>query len=66
VTDDRDRCDAAGVPDDVGFATKVSLGRRMLARDPHDQLPPALVDMAPPTPNTRPDQPLRQTRQPHR
>ena len=31
-TDDRDRCQAAGVPDDVGFATKVTLGRRMLAR----------------------------------
>lgn len=31
-TDDRDRCRAAGVPDEVGFATKVALGRRMLAR----------------------------------
>jgi SRSO17 transposase len=31
-TDDRDRCDAAGVPDDVKFATKLALGRRMLAR----------------------------------
>jgi SRSO17 transposase len=31
-TDDRARCAAAGVPDDVRFATKVTLGRRMLAR----------------------------------
>jgi SRSO17 transposase len=31
-TDDRDRCQAAGVPDEVGFATKVTLGRRMLTR----------------------------------
>jgi SRSO17 transposase len=31
-TENRDRCNAAGVPDQVGFATKVSLGRRMLAR----------------------------------
>lgn len=31
-TDDRDRMTAAGVPADVDFATKVMLGRRMLAR----------------------------------
>jgi SRSO17 transposase len=31
-TDDRARCTAAGVPDDVRFATKLTLGRRMLAR----------------------------------
>jgi SRSO17 transposase len=31
-TDDPARCAAAGVPDDVRFATKVTLGRRMLAR----------------------------------
>ena len=31
-TDDRERCQAAGVPDDIGFATKVTLGRRMLTR----------------------------------
>ena len=31
-TDDPARCAAAGVPDHVGFATKISLGRRMLAR----------------------------------
>jgi SRSO17 transposase len=30
--DDRAPCAAAGVPDDVRFATKVTLGRRMLAR----------------------------------
>jgi SRSO17 transposase len=31
-TDDPARCAAAGVPDDVEFATKITLGRRMLAR----------------------------------
>lgn len=31
-TDDRARCAAAGVPDHVRFATKITLGRRMLAR----------------------------------
>jgi SRSO17 transposase len=31
-TDDRARCEAAGVPDRVRFATKITLGRRMLAR----------------------------------
>jgi SRSO17 transposase len=31
-TEDRDRCRAAGVPDDVRFATKIALGRRMLNR----------------------------------
>jgi SRSO17 transposase len=31
-TDDPARCAAAGVPDDVGFATKITLGRRMLDR----------------------------------
>jgi SRSO17 transposase len=31
-TEDRDRCAAAGVPDDVGFATKPMLAARMLAR----------------------------------
>src|SRR6266851_1607648 len=29
---DRDRCRAAGIPDDAGFATKPELGRRMLGR----------------------------------
>ncbi|HEX5142923.1 MAG TPA: IS701 family transposase [Mycobacterium sp.] len=31
-TDDPQRLTAAGVPDGVGFATKITLGRRMLAR----------------------------------
>jgi SRSO17 transposase len=31
-TEDRDRCAAAGIPDDVGFATKPQLGVAMLAR----------------------------------
>jgi SRSO17 transposase len=31
-TDDPARCAAAGVPDDVTFATKITLGRRMLDR----------------------------------
>ena len=40
-TDDRDRCAAAGVPDDIGFTTKVALGRRMLARALDAGLPAA-------------------------
>src|SRR4051812_11780025 len=31
-TDDPARCAAAGIPDDIGFATKITLGRRMLDR----------------------------------
>src|ERR687883_135416 len=31
-TDDRDRARAAGIPEDVGFATKPELARRMLTR----------------------------------
>lgn len=31
-TDDPDRCAQAGVPEQVGFATKITLARRMLAR----------------------------------
>ncbi len=31
-TDDRDRCRAAGIPDDIGFATKPRLACAMLAR----------------------------------
>ena len=31
-TEDRDRCRAAGIPDEVGFATKVEMARAMLAR----------------------------------
>jgi SRSO17 transposase len=42
-TDDQDRCRAAGVPDDVGFATKISLGRRMLARAFDAKVPAAWV-----------------------
>jgi hypothetical protein len=42
-TDDRARCTAAGVPDDVRFATKVTLGRRMLARALDAGVPAAWV-----------------------
>ncbi|MFI5916913.1 IS701 family transposase [Dactylosporangium sp. NPDC051541] len=42
-TDDRARCAAAGVPDDVGFATKTVLGRRMLARAFDAGIPAAWV-----------------------
>ncbi|WP_083888780.1 IS701 family transposase [Actinoplanes missouriensis] len=31
-TDDRDRCRAAGIPDEVGFATKIEMARQMLQR----------------------------------
>lgn len=31
-TEDRDRCRAAGIPDEVGFATKVQIAEQMLAR----------------------------------
>ena len=31
-TDDRDRCRAAGIPDEIEFATKVQMARQMLAR----------------------------------
>src|SRR5262249_13865678 len=31
-TDDPRRCAAAGIPADIGFATKITLGRQMLAR----------------------------------
>jgi SRSO17 transposase len=31
-TDDRDRCREAGIPDEVGFATKVEMARQMLGR----------------------------------
>jgi SRSO17 transposase len=31
-TEDRDRCRAAGIPDDVAFATKPRLAQQMLAR----------------------------------
>lgn len=38
-TDDRERCRAAGVPDEVGFATKAELGRRMLEGALAEQVP---------------------------
>jgi SRSO17 transposase len=40
-TDDPARCAAAGVPDDVRFATKITLGRRMLARALDARVPTA-------------------------
>ncbi|WP_425545107.1 IS701 family transposase [Dactylosporangium roseum] len=40
-TDDPDRCAAAGVPAHVGFATKITLAWRMLARALHAQVPAA-------------------------
>jgi SRSO17 transposase len=42
-TDDRDRCRAAGVPDEVGFATKVTHGRRMISRALDAGVPAAWV-----------------------
>jgi SRSO17 transposase len=42
-TDDRDRCRAAGVPDEVGFATKVTHGRRMITRALDAGVPAAWV-----------------------
>lgn len=42
-TDDRERCRAAGVPDEVGFATKAELGRGMLERALAEQVPFAWV-----------------------
>jgi SRSO17 transposase len=42
-TDDPDRCAAAGVPDRVGFATKIRLARRMLARALAGGIPAAWV-----------------------
>lgn len=41
--EDPDRCRAAGVPDEVGFATKVALGRRMLHRALDAKVPAAWV-----------------------
>ena len=40
-TEDRTRCAAAGVPEDVTFATKITIGRRMLARALDDGVPAA-------------------------
>jgi SRSO17 transposase len=42
-TDDPNRMAAAGVPDEVGFASKVTLGRRMLARAFDAGMPAAWV-----------------------
>jgi hypothetical protein len=42
-TDDRDRCRAASVPDEVGFATKVTHGRRMISRALDAGVPAAWV-----------------------
>lgn len=42
-TDDRDRCTEAGVPEEVEFATKLVLARRMLERALEHQLPLAWV-----------------------
>src|SRR5690242_9534889 len=44
-TDDRDRCRAAGVPDEVGFATKVQMARAMLGRAFAAGVPAAWVTM---------------------
>jgi SRSO17 transposase len=44
-TDDRDRCREAGVPDEVGFATKVEIARTMLARAFAAGVPAAWVTM---------------------
>lgn len=41
--DDRARCQAAGIPDDVAFATKPELARQMLARALDADLPVAWV-----------------------
>jgi SRSO17 transposase len=42
-TDDRQRCQAAGVPDTIAFATKVAHARRMLARALDAGVPAAWV-----------------------
>ncbi|NES17330.1 IS701 family transposase [Micromonospora sp. PPF5-17] len=44
-TDDRDRCRAAGIPDEVGFATKVQMARTMLARALEAGVPVGWVTM---------------------
>jgi SRSO17 transposase len=42
-TDDRTRCEEAGVPEDIAFATKIVLARRMLERMLDHHLPCAWV-----------------------
>jgi SRSO17 transposase len=44
-TEDRDRCQAAGIPDEVGFATKTEMARQMLARVFAAGVPAAWVTM---------------------
>lgn len=44
-TDDRDRCRAAGIPDEVGFATKVQMARDMLGRALDAAVPVSWVTM---------------------
>ncbi|MGW0504067.1 IS701 family transposase [Micromonospora sp. NPDC003241] len=44
-TDDRDRCRAAGIPDEVEFATKVQMARTMLARALDSGVPVGWVTM---------------------
>ncbi|MDH6462897.1 hypothetical protein M2302_003082 [Micromonospora sp. A200] len=44
-TDDRDRCRAAGIPDEVEFATKVQMARQMLARALDAEVPVGWVTM---------------------
>src|SRR5258707_1240386 len=42
-TDDRARCQAAGIPDDVAFATKLALARQLLERARAARVPAAWV-----------------------
>jgi SRSO17 transposase len=42
-TCDPDRCQAAGIPDQIGFATKPALANRMLGRAPAAGVPAAWV-----------------------
>lgn len=44
-TDDRERCREAGIPDEVGFATKIEMARQMLARAFAAGVPAAWVTM---------------------
>lgn len=42
-TEDRPRCREAGIPDEIGFATKPELARRMVRRAIHSGVPAAWV-----------------------
>lgn len=44
-TEDRERCRAAGIPDEVGFATKIEMARQMLDRAFAAGVPAAWVTM---------------------